>query len=333
MNLRSGSKFIGIAVSVVTLLIFIVVYGPNTLIQTFSTLPPSFILFFLLALSLHILSFLFWAIRIKWLSQTNGYKITFLKSLNAVMTSLFAASITPGYVGGEPVRIKKLIDYGEPGGTATAIALGERGFDSIFFVGVFAFAILTGLETLTGDLRILAAIGIALLVIFVTFLLISMRASSLMKRLEGWIGRVVGRFGKRRKKYEESLPKIFAQVETYASSTKKIFLQHPGALVLGVLVTSFLWLSDFMVPTALMLGFGVMPDIIDVIFIQVLLVLISLIPVTPGSAGIMEILMIATFSGFLPHGRIVAFVIMWRFITFYFNLIVGSLLLHHIVIK
>jgi uncharacterized protein (TIRG00374 family) len=333
LNLKSGSKFIGIAVSAVTLLVFVVVYGPYTLIRTFSNLPNNFILYFLLAISLQVLSFVFWALRIKMLSRTNGYKIPLYKTFIAVITSLFAASITPGYVGGEPVRIKKLIDYGEPAGTATAIALGERGFDSIFFIGVFAFAILSGLEVLSGSLRLLAMIGLVILVIFIGFLLVSMGAGSVMKRFTGWIGRVAKRFDRKGKKYEESLPKVFEQIETYASSTKKIFFQHPGALVLGVAVTSLLWLSTFMIPAVLMIGFGVMPDLLDIIFIQIILVLISLIPVTPGSAGIMEILMIATFSPFLPDGRIVAFVIMWRFITFYFNLIIGSLSIHYLVTK
>ncbi|MGC8562554.1 MAG: lysylphosphatidylglycerol synthase transmembrane domain-containing protein [Thermoplasmata archaeon] len=333
MNLKSGSKFLGIAVSAITLFIFIIVYGPYTLIRTFSNLPSNFIIYFLLAITLQVVSFLFWALRIKLLSRTNGYKIPFYKTFIAVITSLFAASITPGYVGGEPVRIKKLIDYGEPAGTATAIALGERGFDSIFFIGVFAFAILSGLEVLKGNLRILGMVGIIILAIFIGFLLVSMGASSVMKRFTAWISRVAKRFDKKGKKYEESLPKVFEQIETYASSTKKIFLQHPFALVLGVAITSLLWLSTFMIPAVLMIGFGVVPDLLDVIFIQVILVLISLIPVTPGSAGIMEILMIATFSPFLPDGRIVAFVILWRFVTFYFNLIIGSLSIHYMVTK
>ena len=88
-----------------------------------------------------------------------------------------------------------------------------------------------------------------------------------------------------------------------------------------------------MVPAVLILGFGYPPNLIDVIFIQVLLVLVSLLPVTPGSAGIMEVLMIATFSAFFPNGGIVAFVLIWRFITFYLNLIIGSLSLHFVVAK
>jgi uncharacterized protein (TIRG00374 family) len=333
LNLRAGSKYIGIAISAVTLLIFTLIYGPANLIHAISVLPSTFYLFFLAAIALHIMSFVFWSLRIEILSRSNGYKISFAKSFITVISSLFAASITPGYVGGEPVRIKKLSDYGEPVGTATAIALGERGFDSIFFVGVFAFAVLSGLEILTGGLKLVAIVGVTLLVLFLLFVLASMGAGSLMNRIKGWVERTVNRFDRKGKRYVERLPKLFEHVETYASSTKEIFLKHPGALVLGLSATSLLWLSDFMVPVMLILGFGYAPNLIDVIFIQVLLVLISLIPVTPGSAGIMEVLMIATFSSFLPNGGIVAFVLIWRFITFYLNLIIGSLSLHYVVTK
>ena len=333
MNLRAGSKFLGIAVSVITLVIFTFIYGPVNLFRTFSALPLIFFLVVLGAIALHVVSFVFWSLRIKLLSQINGHKISFVKSFVTVLSSLFAASLTPGYVGGEPVRIKKLTDYGEPVGTATAIVLGERGFDSIFFVGVFAFVILTGLEILSGDLKIYAIIGTALLAAFLIFLFLSMGASSLMKKVLGWLDRVIKKFQRKDTGGEDSNPKIFEHVEKYASSTKEIFLKHPYALILGVVITALLWLSDFLVPVALLLGFGATPNLDYIIFIQVILVLISLIPVTPGSAGIMEVLMIATFSVFLPHSSLVAFVIVWRFITFYFNLILGSLLLHHVVTK
>jgi len=333
LNLKSSSKFLGIGVSVVTLLVFTIIYGPGNLYRTFVSLPPYFLLFFLAALSFHILSFVFWSLRIVVLARANGFKISFPRAFIVVMSSLFAASITPGYVGGEPIRIKKLNDYGVPVGNATAIALGERGFDSIFFVIIFAFVILSGLEILTGQLRLYAIVGIVVLVIFLTFLLLSMGAHTMMKRTMGWIERVVKRFERKGKNYEQALPKIFEHVEAYSSSTRQIFLKNPVVLTAGIAITSLLWLSDFSVPTILLIGFGVSPNIIYVIFIQVILVLVSLIPLTPSSAGIMEVLMIATFSIFLPHSSLIAFVIVWRFITFYFNLAIGSLGFHKIVAK
>jgi len=206
LNLRSGSKYIGIVISGVTLLIFALIYGFGNLIHAIDVLPSTFYLFFLAAIALHVVSFVFWSLRIKLLSRSNGYKISFSKSFITVISSLFAASITPGYVGGEPVRIKKLTDYGEPVGTATAIALGERGFDSIFFVGVFAFVILMGLEVLSGDLKLIAIVGIIMLVLFLFFLLASMGATTLMIRIQGWLERTARRFDKRARVMRNASP-------------------------------------------------------------------------------------------------------------------------------
>ncbi|MEM0141197.1 MAG: flippase-like domain-containing protein [Thermoplasmatales archaeon] len=333
MNLKGKGKYIGIGVSVITIAVFAFIYGPFNLLRTFASLPTYFILFFLAALCLHILSFMFWATRIMVLSRANGMKVPFSKSLVAVVSSLFAASLTPGYVGGEPVRIKKLVDYGASAGTATAIALGERGFDSIFFVFVFLLVIITGIEIISGELRLYATIGIAVLGAFIVFLFLSMRAHKIAGHINSVVQWFLDRAGIRKRLLKNEMPDVAGEVQSYSVSTRKIFINKPAYLAAGITVTSMMWLSDFSVPLFLLLGFGVMPSLIYIIFIQVVLVLISLIPLTPGSAGLMEILMFATFSIFLSHSQLVAFVIIWRFITFYFNIILGSFALHKIVTK
>jgi uncharacterized protein (TIRG00374 family) len=316
----------------VTLLIFILIYGPIKLYIIFISLPVVFAYFFLAAIGFHLMSFVFWSLRIKLLSKTNGFKISFVDSFITVISSLFAATITPGYVGGEPVRIKKLNDYGVPYGNATAIALGERGFDSIFFVMIFLIIIFSGLLILSGEMKTYTIIGLIVLVIFLSFLLLSIGANNLFKRGISWFEKIYLRIRKK-DTGRDAVPKIIEQIEAYSGSTRKIFLQSPATLLLGIAVTSLLWLSDFMVPSMLIIGLGFRPDYIYIIFIQVILVLISLIPITPGAAGIMELLMIATFSIFLPHGYLIAFVIVWRFITFYLNIIIGSLAIHKVVTK
>ncbi len=333
MNLKRGSRYLGVVISLVTIAVFALIYGPINLLKIFLSLPLYFYLFFLLALAFHIFSFLFWSLRIKLLSGINNQKVSFMQALTAVLGSLFAASITPGYVGGEPVRIKKLNDYGIPLGSATAIVLGERGFDSIFFMLVFIISILSGFLILTDQLRILSGIGIAVLGIFLILLVLSMRAHSLFKRIESSLMRIFNFFKRWKKGQGDPIPHIFEHVTEYSKVTREIFLRNPVILVAGIGITALIWISDFTVPSILLLGFGATPNWIYIIFVQVILVLLSLIPLTPGLAGIMEILMVATFSVFLGHGYLIAFVILWRFITFYFNIILGSLLIHRILTK
>ncbi len=333
MKIEKGARYIGIGISIITLSIFIYIYGPYNLLRTISSLPSIFILFFIAALAFHMLSFAFWSFRIKFLSYVNGYKISFYQAFITVISSLFVATLTPGYIGGEPIRIKKLSDYGIPAGSSTAIVLGERGFDSIFFIIVFAFIILSGFVTLTYEFHIYAIIGIIVLIAFLGFLVLSIGAKNFLKVVTDKIIKFILRMDKKGKRNKENLEKVAQGIELFADSTKKMFVKRPAMLVVGVLITSLLWLSDFSVPVILIMGFGIKPDVIYILFIQVILVLISLIPITPGAAGIMEILMLATFAIFLPHNYLVIFIIIWRFITFYFNILIGSFSIHKIVTK
>jgi len=333
LNLRGKAKYIGIGISILTLAIFALVYGPENLLKTFVSLPVYFLFFFLAALCLHILSFIFWASRISILSKASGIRVTFPRAMIVVLSSLFAASLTPGYVGGEPVRIKKLSDYGASYGTSTAVVLGERGFDAIFFVSVFIIVILTGLGIVSGKIGIYAVAGTIVLVFFIVFLFISMSAHRAAGKINSVVSWIFTRIRKGGRWLQRDAPDITEEVQSYSLSTRQIFLNRPGYFVAGIAATTGMWLSDFSVPIFLLLGFGVMPSLLYVIFIQVILVLISLVPITPGAAGLMEVIMLATFSVFLSHSYLVAFVIMWRFITFYFNIILGSLALHKIVTK
>jgi uncharacterized protein (TIRG00374 family) len=333
LKIVSGIKFLGIAISIITLGVFVYIYGPYNLLKTISSLPPIYLVFFLTALGFHLLSLVFWALRIKYLASVNGQKITFMQSLLTVVSSLFAATLTPGYIGGEPVRIKKLSDYGMNPGSSAALVLGERGFDAIFFIVVLFLIIIGGFISISGPFKLYVYIGGVVLILFLVILIVSMGAASLFKKILFRIENYFTRKDKKEGKRKELFLKIAKEIETFTSSTKTMFIKNPGVVFAGVTITALLWISDFSVPVVLIMGFGITPDILYIIFVQVILVLISLIPITPGAAGIMEVLMLATFSIFLPHGFLVIFIIFWRFITFYFNIILGSFTIHKIVTK
>lgn len=91
-------------------------------------------LYLLLGVVLHILSWIFYSIRLRSLATLAGHWISFELSLRSTLASNFLAAITPSSAGGEPLRIKILADDGLSYGSATAVAVGERLLDSIFFV-------------------------------------------------------------------------------------------------------------------------------------------------------------------------------------------------------
>ena len=104
--------------------------------------------FLLLGLALHMFSWVFYAIRLRLLASLAGHDITFRLSLISTLASNFLGALTPSSAGGEPLRIKILADDGMSYGSATAVAVGERLLDSIFFVGALAvFLIFTNFLT------------------------------------------------------------------------------------------------------------------------------------------------------------------------------------------
>ena len=66
-------------------------------------------IFLLLAFLTHLLTMCFWAMRVKKMSLSLGYKIPFLYSLNLVFANLLASAITPAQAGGEPVRVHERV--------------------------------------------------------------------------------------------------------------------------------------------------------------------------------------------------------------------------------
>ena len=94
--------------------------------------------FLILGFILHVSSWFFYSIRLKLLTSMAGHQISFRLSLKTTLASNFVASITPSSAGGEPVRIKMLADDGMSYGSATAVAVGERLMDSVFFVAALA---------------------------------------------------------------------------------------------------------------------------------------------------------------------------------------------------
>jgi uncharacterized protein (TIRG00374 family) len=95
-------------------------------------------MFLALGFILHIFCWIFYSIRLKVLASLAGHKISYLLSLKSTLASNFLASLTPSSAGGEPLRIKILADDGMSYGSATAVAVGERLLDSVFFLAALA---------------------------------------------------------------------------------------------------------------------------------------------------------------------------------------------------
>jgi len=56
---------------------------------------------------------------------------------------------------------------------------------------------------------------------------------------------------------------------------------------------------------------------------QIIIALISMIPLTPGASGIAELSATSLYALFVPTAVLGVFIILWRLIMFYLNIVFG----------
>jgi len=294
--------------------IIILLKFTNTSI-TYQALSKADIRFVLLALILHILSWVFWSLRIQILAALAGHGITFSLAFRTTLASNFLAAITPSSAGGEPLRIKMLADDGMSYGSATAVVIVERLLDSFFFIT--ALAVCLSLTDFIGGFGLkIGGVFLLLLVLEITFLWELIKRPDRIEHLVSWIRKKVGK--------RKIVDTVERELWLFREASIKLVHESQKKIPALVLVTAVLWICEFMVPSALLVSLGQSPDFLYSITAQIILVIISLAPLTPGSSGVVEFSMSYIYSMFVPSYIIGVLVALWRLITYFVNLVVGA---------
>jgi len=86
------------------------------------------------------------------------------------------------------------------------------------------------------------------------------------------------------------------------------------------------WLLEFMIPSLILLGLGANPIWMFSFMAQFVLMVIAMIPLTPGSSGIVELGIISLYTTFVKSSILGIFVVGWRAMTYYLNIVVGGII-------
>lgn len=273
--------------------------------------------FLVLGVILHVCSWILYAIRLKLLTSMAGHEISFRLSLKSTLASNLLAAVTPSSAGGEPLRIKILADDGMSYGSATAVAVGERLMDSIFFVAALAlFLMVSGFFTGFG-LKI-GAVFLVLLFLFLTFLRQLVKRPERIARFMEWIKRKTGN--------RPIVLSIDREVWLFRDAGIQLARETLRRTPVMAAVTALIWMSDFLVPSALLVGMGAEPNFLLSITAQIILAIIGLLPLTPGGSGVAELSMSYLYSMFVSPTLLGPLVILWRLITYFLNIVVGAAL-------
>ena len=306
-------------VTILVLLIFTITPGQlSSLIQ----IHPAFLA---AALIFQFCSWLVWGARMKVMSEAIGGEIPFKKSVGVVLSNLFAASITPGHAGGEVTRIQLLKGFNLSTGDASAVVLGERMLDALF-LGIAAPAgFLLFTRTVQSSPGLIALFGIAALIFGLLFFIL-LYVMAKPKKVKSVVRRIRWLFVKVRgaDRADRALQKALQEIDVFHNSSKLYLEDEKQSLVKGFLFTILFWLLQFSIASLILVGLGSQPWILASFSAQTVLMMIAMIPLTPGNSGIAEASTATIYSAFVGTSILGVFILAWRMITYYLNIVVGG---------
>ena len=316
--------YISIGFSLLVLVIILALTINENTIDYLKEINPVFLA---LAFLTHVLTMCFWAMRVKMMSGSLGYRIGFWYSLNLVFANLLASAVTPAQAGGEPVRIHELYKADVPLGDATAIVIMERVLDGIALAALAAFSMIV----LTDQWKSLGAVSEAM--VFITWIFVAgclflfylaIRrpdvVKQVVKRCTVWLTR---KWESRR--VEELVVRADKEIDNFQGATIRFVRTAKTGLLFGMLFTLLYWVSEIITASLILVGLGQPPLILESFVIQLILAILMMMPLTPGSSGIAEVGATSMYALFIPPAIVGVFVVIWRIVLYYFNIALGIL--------
>jgi uncharacterized protein (TIRG00374 family) len=277
--------------------------------------------YFTLAMLMSIVPWFTGSLRLLMWSRFLGNSIDFPAVFKIAIGAELGAAVSPPLIGGSAVKIGMLMRQGFTSGTALSLSVLENIEDTIFFLVMVPLALtitsswdLPQVGTILEGLRnptlwtLLAGISVCL---GATFLLMKKKSSNAKSQLSG-LATLRGKLG-------IVYCNFIATYHRIAREGKSIF-------VVTMALTSLQWFCRYSIISFLLASMGIPVRPILFMVLQVFVfALMTLVP-TPGAAGGAEVMFSLMYRSFLPAGTIGLVTAGWRFLTFYFLLLLAAVL-------
>lgn len=253
---------------------------------------------------------------------------SFWHSLKVGIIGLYYGALTPFATGGQPMQVVYMRRNSMPVGTATCIVgvkfvVYELSLCALFITAMVLYG--TQLFQQYNGMFWFALLGFAVNASAVFFIIMTLINKTLVSRIGNALIRFLSKI-KIIRKPEKALHNFEHTVNDYHSAAE--YIAHHKLRAIGSFFISVInLLFFFAIPYFIYIAFG-MPGgkaIQDIIALQAFLyIAISFVP-TPGSAVAAEGGFHAIFSAIFGAGAVFAPMLIWRFLTYYLMLIVGSI--------
>jgi glycosyltransferase 2 family protein len=266
------------------------------------------------------------AIRLLVWTRFIGHRVSFRDTFRITLGAEVASSVFPTSSGGEVFRWGMMVQRGiSKGEAASIVSLGYLE-DLLFFATALPLAAYfsrawqlpvfrlggTGLKgdaAVTGGiiLGLLAALGILWRLI-----------------LQGMFGQKARRFGVERT--ARTRRRLRKTGRDFRQVWKMVVARGKARFALTFLVTAIQWSSRYSVATAVAYFLGAQVDPLLFFLLQWVIFTAMMFVPTPGASGGAEGAFAAVYSALLPPNTVGLATALWRMLTFYFLLSVGSII-------
>ena len=266
------------------------------------------------------------ALTLHYLLRRWKHPITLRYALYVALMGLYYADVTPGISGGQPMQIYYLKKRDVPIG-ASSSALTVKFFCSqlmLLALGGLAWIVNRGFvaEQLATNLWILVTgyVFNSLSVILVLLMAINKHMIRFFIALFIRIGHKMHIC----KDVQRSTVKWEGILSSFHASVTLI-RKRPGELLVLLLISGFQVLALMLITVCLYFAFGLNGTSVELLVtIAILLFISAAYTPLPGGSGVQEVGFMLYYRGIFPADTIFSALLVWRFFTFYANLIGGA---------
>lgn len=255
-------------------------------------------------------------------------RVPLLRSIKVGIIGLYYGALTPFATGGQPMQVIYMRRNEIPVGTSTCIVCIKFVVYELslcaFYVGAM---IIRGGYFYSNNNQVfwLTTLGFVFNLLAVVFVILTITNKKLVMKFGGGIIRLFSKLKivKKKDKMLDNFEKTIDDYHTAAAYISKYKLRAIGSFFVSIINLGFFFVIPFLIYRA----FGqTQYNILDIITMQAFLYLaVSFFPM-PGAAGAAEGGFVLFFKTIFASVGIGYAMLMWRFLTYYLIVIVGSIL-------
>ncbi|MDE0187194.1 MAG: lysylphosphatidylglycerol synthase transmembrane domain-containing protein [Candidatus Poribacteria bacterium] len=250
-----------------------------------------------------------------------GYRIRAIEFFKVAISTELVASVTPTAIGGGPLKVAMLVQNRLSPGAAACLTTLSTFEDVVFFL--ISVPIAVGISSAWSDMPIFDALHnplhalnwtwVILTAILVGATGIILVQGQLLRKIPGF-----QRFRMRLLEFWSDFKNVYAMIGRRGKSR----------FMLCLCISGIQWTCRYSVAAALVASLGLSVEPVRFFALQWLVDVLAMFVPTPGAIGSSETLFYLLFQSVLPKEVLGIVIAGWRFLTFYFVLILDGILLY-----